>query len=93
MHGFMHIYMHKIIHFSIYASKQNEARGKLVVDVTASYNGKSNEEEFRYSIIHGDTAAFHINEDNGRITTLKSMDREISKSHVVRSFLQWVYVI
>ena len=63
------------------------------MDVTASYNGKSNEEEFRYSIIHGDTAAFHINEENGQITTLKSLDREVSESHVVRCFLKWIYDI
>ena len=67
--------------------KKNEPRGQLIVDLNAKYDGQSNEEDFKYSIIHGDANAFEINEENGQLTTLTSLDREIAQKHVVSDFL------
>lgn len=55
----------------------------FVVDVNAKYNDKSEEENFRYSINHGDTSAFQIHSENGKITTLKPLDRETTSKYVV----------
>ena len=62
---------------------QNEPKGKLIVDVNAKYNGKSDEQDFRFSIIHGNAKVFQINEENGKITTLKPLDREIASKYIV----------
>lgn len=66
---------------------QNAAKGTLVVDANAKFNGKSDEKSFRYSIVHGDTSAFEIQLETGKITTKKSLDREAESKYIVSVFI------
>lgn len=65
--------------------------GALIYDVNAKYDGKVNEETYKYSILHGGENKFTIHFETGKITTLMPLDREAQAKYTVRGDIFWLY--
>ena len=57
--------------------------GALLYDVNAKYDGKVNEEAYKYSIPHGGENKFTIHFETGKITNKVPLDRETQTKYTV----------
>ena len=71
---------------------QNLNPGSLVYDINATYEGKSIEENYKYSIIYGSSGKFEIHFETGKITTLKPLDREDEARYTVHFGMSIIFL-